>query len=472
MTFFQYRAYSYSFDQNKEGKMSHSFYLNDVNALKVDSAISATGYNDITFLDGYAVPQDGLWPEGDSFVFRNNLSVRPLQINYSNSSLQIRIFAGSSIDDYRLAVKLACAIAEAQQVDLRAEDTEILSLVEFQKKHDDEWIEQHCTDMVSMLLRSRNEPDSVATIAGVHREMRIGKRLREQLSQHRDNMMDEFIQRFRKLNYIDQEDIYQGSIMVFANKSGDKKVRLATYGETVPTLLQEKKTLVALSSESDLASSDERQRTMIGLEDLASLLGDKATWLSEDLVLLPGLQGEDWQNLLEQVRPNAVNDMFDYGYVADDDPSESDTPDAGGNLDDEDISTLAYAPIAVFCVVAGADGSIDKKEAKAFQLEIIKGVATDSELMQRVMVQVIADFETMLHGFLNQEIDAKEKLKEILSILNNKLSEGESLEFKLTLFAIGKSVAEASGGFLGFGSKISKEEKQALVGLAMFFGLA
>jgi hypothetical protein len=35
-------------------------------------------------------------------------------------------------------------------------------------------------------------------------------------------------------------------------------------------------------------------------------------------------------------------------------------------------------------------------------------------------------------------------------------------EFKLSLLAIAKQVAEASGGFLGFGNKISKSEMQAL----------
>ena len=103
----------------------------------------------------------------------------------------------------------------------------------------------------------------------------------------------------------------------------------------------------------------------------------------------------------------------------------------------------------------------------------MKGIITDSELMQKVMVHVVSDFEGMIGAFLKQEVDAKEKLEQILRVLDGKLSAEESHKFKVSMLSIGKSVAEASGGFLGmFGSKISKEEKRALVGLAMFLGLA
>ena len=454
--------------------MSHSFYLDNVSALKVDDISGTAGYDDLKFLDGYAVPQNGHWPEGVAYLFRDRVSVRPLEVDYGSSAIQIRIFAGSSTDDYRLAVDLACAIAKLYEVELRAEDTDVLPLDEFRQRHDDEWMKKHCADCLSMVLRPRAEPDTVASIAGVHREMRIGRRMREQFPRDKDDTAADFFQRFRKLNYIDQEDIFQGSIMVLANESGDKKVRLSSYAETVPTLLQEKKTLVALSSESDLTNSEDKQQIMIGLEDLATLLGEQAVWLSEDLVLLPGLHGADWQNLLEQAKARAVNDLFDYGYDPDNDPYGSEapeSPDRGGSLDADDIKTLAYAPVAVFCIVAGADGNIDKKEIRAFQKEVLTGVVTESELLQRVMVQVVTEFETLIKEFLNREIDAREKLGEILSIINTKLGDREALEFKLSLFGMGKSVAEASGGFLGFGSRISKQEKEALAGLAAFFGL-
>lgn len=47
----------------------------------------------------------------------------------------------------------------------------------------------------------------------------------------------------------------------------------------------------------------------------------------------------------------------------------------------------------------------------------------------------------------------------------------EAQAFKQALLGLGKAVASASGGFLGFGSKISKEEKATLERIAAGLGL-
>ncbi len=44
-------------------------------------------------------------------------------------------------------------------------------------------------------------------------------------------------------------------------------------------------------------------------------------------------------------------------------------------------------------------------------------------------------------------------------------------DFKTALFILGKKIAEASGGLLGFGSKISQEEKTALAAIALCLGI-
>lgn len=465
-----------SVENKKRGKsMSHSFYLKSISHLDASKVIAATGYNDIRFVKGYPQPQDNIWPQGFTYVYRDNVSVRALEVDFSNEELQIRIFAGSSPDDYRLALKLVEAVARLHNVSIEPEDNDEMSLEQFQQAYGEEWLKEHCKSCLSAVLQSyTRNPESAIKIAGVGRTMELGKRVFGQMMKDKSRVAQEFFARMKKLNYFENEDVYQATIIVLGNKQDDRRVRLCTYSEGVPTVFWDKNTLITLVSDAGLAKKDDRREIYVPLEKLPDLIGDKAQWLSENFLFAPALTGEEWQQLEQHAAEISLNDMFDYGYDPQNDPfAEKDQKVPGGQLNEDEIKLLAYAPIAVFCVVAAADGNIDKKEVKAFQVELLKGIITDSELMQNVMVHVMSDFEPMITRFLQQEVNAREILEQILQLLNGRLEVEEAHKFKLSMLSIGKSVAEASGGFMGmFGSKISKEEKRALEGLALFLGLS
>ncbi|HAG94237.1 MAG: hypothetical protein CMK83_19905 [Pseudomonadales bacterium] len=456
--------------------MSHSFYLKPIPQLDVAKVMAATGYNDVRFVEGYPQPQADAWPQGLTYVYRDEVSARALEVDYSDEVLQVRIFAASSPDDYRLALKLVEAVASLHGTRIEPEDNEEMTLPDFQAAYGEAWLKDHCKSCLAAILQSyTRNPESSIKLSGVNRTMELGKRVFTQMTQDKSRVAQEFFARLKKLNYFDKEDVYQATIIVLGNKQGDRNVRLSTYTEGVPTLFVDKNTLITLVSDADLSrNDDERKQQFVPLHELARMIGERAQWISENVLLAPGLSGDEWQRLQRHAAEVAVDDMFEYGFDPHNDPfAEAGQAAAAGPLSDDDIKLLAYAPIAVFCIVAAADGSIDKKEVKAFQVELLKGIITDSELMQKVMVHVVSDFEGMIGAFLKQEVDAKEKLEQILRVLDGKLSAEESHKFKVSMLSIGKSVAEASGGFLGmFGSKISKEEKRALVGLAMFLGLA
>jgi hypothetical protein len=57
------------------------------------------------------------------------------------------------------------------------------------------------------------------------------------------------------------------------------------------------------------------------------------------------------------------------------------------------------------------------------------------------------------------------KLKEIDAILDKKGEENEAVVFKNFLFHVADAAANASGGFLGLGNKVSSEEKDYLAAL-------
>ncbi|MBB1519296.1 hypothetical protein [Aquipseudomonas guryensis] len=133
-------------------------------------------------------------------------------------------------------------------------------------------------------------------------------------------------------------------------------------------------------------------------------------------------------------------------------------------------ATLRDAPLAVFFMVGAADGNIDAKELKAFEKLFKESGKYPSVLMQRVMAELtpftpqgqalLMDF---LKRFTSGQFNAPQYFASINTLLSTNSEEESAVAFKNDLLAFGSAVASASGGgFLGFGSKISKEEKAVL----------
>lgn len=136
----------------------------------------------------------------------------------------------------------------------------------------------------------------------------------------------------------------------------------------------------------------------------------------------------------------------------------------------DEWANLRDAPLAVFFMVASADGKIDKKEVNAFGELFKESGKYPSILMQRVMSELtpsapqgqelLADFLTRFSG---GKFNAAQYFAGINTLLSKNTEEAPAEAFKKDLIAFGTAVASSSGGgFLGFGSKISKEEKGVL----------
>lgn len=449
--------------------MSHSFYIRNIEAPSISQIREEMGGKDIHFVEGYPSPVNDKWPDGLTYIYLEKESSRAIEVEFSGGTFQVRIFAASSPNDYELATALTAAVAKLCKADIEPEDNEKMSLSEYKEAYDSTWIKEHSQSMLSMVLSSQmEEPERVLTISSVQGSVKIGPRFMGQLMSHKDNISKEFFDRIKKLNYINFEDIYQSVITVFGNQEGDRGVRLSTYTEGVPTLLQDRGTLVALTSESDLEDKAEKTNVTIPLYKLPEIVGEKAKWLSEEFLLLPGMSGDEWASFVEKARSIHVDDIFEAGFDLNNDPYAEDTNDLASNapsgeLIDSELSILSYAPMVVFFIVASADGSIDKKEINAFRKALVKGIMTDSETLLKVAVLAVSEFETMITQLLNKEVNVQQTLLEITSIINTRLPEDEANQFKKGLLDLGVSVASASGGFLGmFGSKIDKHEKQAL----------
>jgi uncharacterized tellurite resistance protein B-like protein len=449
--------------------MSHAFSVSGVAGLSQSQLFERTGYSDIKLLDGYQNPVEDKWTEGITYAYRDSVSVRPVEIAFENGSLTTRIFAGSSPDDYRLALKLIEVVSElAGGKKIEPEDNSPMTPPEIHTTYDEKWIAEHSKSTLTMLINSIiKHSDTEAKLTGVHREVKIGKTFLNQLLKDKENFHKEFYRRVRRLNFIDSEDIFLGSNMVIENQEGTRKARIAAYTEGVPSLLWNNKSFTTLVSDDDLNGNGDKEQPVITMSALAELLGDEAVWLSNEFLLLPALQGEAWADMISRAKSIHIDDIFGHELAEEVEASSDQT-----QLSEKELAVLTYAPLLVFFTVAGADGSIDKKEMQAFQKALANGIKTDSELMANVLVRLIAHFEQLLTSLTSKEVEMSEATAAVLSVLNSSLPEDEAIKFKKSMLNIGKKVAEASGGFLGiFGSKISKEEQAALDALSNLLGV-
>jgi len=135
---------------------------------------------------------------------------------------------------------------------------------------------------------------------------------------------------------------------------------------------------------------------------------------------------------------------------------------------EEEWKKLTYAPFLTFLLVSGADGSIDKKELKAFAKALAR---QENPLMLELLQSCSQPPQTILAELAQMGEEAANLLNEVGEMLDSKLPENYALAYKYELLQIGKSIAEASGGFLGMGKKISEEENVTLAVIAKLLGL-
>lgn len=132
-------------------------------------------------------------------------------------------------------------------------------------------------------------------------------------------------------------------------------------------------------------------------------------------------------------------------------------------LSGEDWANLAKSPCLVFLMVAAADGGVDEKEISAFGAILRQHKAVTSPIFSKILQIAQANFETFIAEFMQSGDQAKQQLKEFATLLaSGKIPQDEAISIAHHLCGLGVAIASASGGFLGFGSKISKQEKEVL----------
>jgi hypothetical protein len=123
--------------------------------------------------------------------------------------------------------------------------------------------------------------------------------------------------------------------------------------------------------------------------------------------------------------------------------------------------TLAALSLAPLVAVAWADGNVDDKE----RVSILAAAAEIGIQPHHIGYQLV---ESWLARRPSRELD--QAWDDYVGALKDVLSPVECNALRDDLLGRARRVAEASGGILGFGNKVSKEEKVVLDRLQAAFG--
>ena len=131
---------------------------------------------------------------------------------------------------------------------------------------------------------------------------------------------------------------------------------------------------------------------------------------------------------------------------------------------------LIQSPAIIYYMVAAADGDVDDHEWIEFQEKMDDYHDFSSELFRRAVTAMLPRLN-MYFGYLaSPDFRPREALESIRDTLALNYPENDAREFKNELVDLGRKIAEASGGFLGFGDKVSDEEITVLTEITSVLG--
>ncbi|WP_395740426.1 hypothetical protein [Prosthecobacter sp.] len=147
---------------------------------------------------------------------------------------------------------------------------------------------------------------------------------------------------------------------------------------------------------------------------------------------------------------------------------------ASGGLPEDEWDILSMGLVASFLLVAAADGHVGDKECQTFA-EIIQavseGVATS--LILKSAARIPDQMHILWPAVTARGAHPPRMVAEAVVLAAAKFGEEDFNLYRRVALAIAVKTAEAEGGgFLGLGSKISKEEQKVIDGLKKLLGFA
>lgn len=226
---------------------------------------------------------------------------------------------------------------------------------------------------------------------------------------------------------------FPATVMGVKEPGSNEVTPLVVYSN-IPTLIPKQARLVNISTTPGKVN-------VVKIEDFIAGMGSQAEDLGH-FFFVPELQPEQLHALLDSLTSGAQGKQ---------------------EVTAEDWGTLAKAPWLIFFTVACADGKVDKKEIQFFRNILVQNAAVSCEILSKMLNLAQTNAEHVLQEITQRQVQPILQLAGLSEFLNSgKISRDEAVAISNGLYALGRAVAASSGGFLGFGSKISKKESDAL----------
>jgi hypothetical protein len=442
--------------------MSQSFTISSVKAIKYNELQQHAGLDGLVFIKGYPTPKKNRWPKGHTLVYRNRVSVRPIDIHFDGHTFAVKIFAASSPEDYAVAISLIQAIISMGGGKVTPENSHEMGLATFKIHYNPAWVKNHSLKSFRNLIETFHDSKVPIKMTGVKADIELGPRMVEHLLRKESTMAVSFFERFRILNYMAEENVYQASLLSLKSKNHGIAVSLAEFKEGLPTVFNISTDLIGLKSTTN------NTKGQITLEKMIEVLGNDALWLSENVLLAPGYKGRQWSKFFEKASPFFVFGLFESETIETKDGEETLEYNNGHYsrmFSEEEWSDIIYAPLLVFGVVANSDGMIEANEIKEFTQLLVHEPAFDSDLMREIMLDLQVDLNVLLKNVLQNKMDVAATLKHVTDLVDKRVKVDEALAFKFSLMSIGVRIAEISGGLFGFEDSVSTNEQHTLTSL-------
>jgi hypothetical protein len=121
----------------------------------------------------------------------------------------------------------------------------------------------------------------------------------------------------------------------------------------------------------------------------------------------------------------------------------------------------------VFLLVAMSDGAFNRRETARFKSLCAEALTSQDELFRRVITRMLPNLERYVEDLTDAEFNYLTELETLNDILNRGFPDSAA-GFKLELFSLAQSIAEAAGGSQ---TKVTREENLALAGIATTLGI-
>jgi len=175
------------------------------------------------------------WPTRILHFYRDQVSIRGIEVDAKPSSISIRFNTLSAREDYELGLKLLEAFATVSNSTIDAEEGQKVSAQDLRTTFDANWMRQQTESGARVTIAMATEGKDIA-IPCIRREVHLGKRLLKELidAGPRETFQDRLIEKLRRVQY-PGPNWHAASIMEVQSKSGKKvtcsvmTLKLATY---------------------------------------------------------------------------------------------------------------------------------------------------------------------------------------------------------------------------------------------------